>query len=90
MVKRNKLPFDILSDADATLTRAMGVLHAGGAPSGADIAVPTHFLFDAGGRVVWRWSATRISDRVHPDEVLAAIRRGLGDQVGGPAAEEGG
>ncbi|QOJ15948.1 MAG: redoxin domain-containing protein [Planctomycetia bacterium] len=77
VVERNRLPFDILSDGESALTRAFGVLHPGGAPSGADIAVPSHFLLDSNGRVLWRWSAGRISDRIHPGEVLRAIHEQL-------------
>ncbi len=74
VVRRNSLPFAILSDADAEVIRKYGLLHTGGGERGEDIAIPAHLLLDREGRVVWRRVAARIQDRPDPQEIIAAIR----------------
>jgi peroxiredoxin len=53
VVRRLGLSYPILSDADLALTRALGLVHEGGAPSGADIPRPATFIIE-NGRIVWR------------------------------------
>lgn len=74
VIRRNALPFAILSDADATVIRNYGVVHTGGGERGEDIAIPALFLVDRDGRIVWRRVAVRIQDRPDPQEIIAVIR----------------
>ncbi|MCG3128782.1 MAG: hypothetical protein CHACPFDD_03674 [Phycisphaerae bacterium] len=73
-MQRHDLPFPILSDTERHVIRAFGVLHAGGAPNGGDIAIPSHFLIDRDGRIVWRFIATRVQNRPDPAELIGRIR----------------
>jgi peroxiredoxin len=57
-------------------------VHEGGGPGGSDIAIPAQILIDRDGNLVWRFISKRIQDRLHPDEVLAAVRRMAGAQQG--------
>ena len=81
VAQRNNLAFPLLCDTQREVVRAYGLLHEAGGPDGADIAVPAVVLIEpaeagqSGGRVVWRFMSRRIQDRLHPDDVLAAVRR---------------
>lgn len=75
VVKRNELPFPILSDAEHRVIRDYGLVHRGGGPGGGDIAIPAHVLVDHDGTILWRRISHRIQDRPSPDEVLAAVKR---------------
>jgi peroxiredoxin len=69
-----ELRFPLLSDADREVVRAYGLLHAGGAPDGSDVAVPALLLLRPDGSVAWRHVARRIQDRADPAAVLDAVR----------------
>lgn len=75
VVERLDLPFDILSDVDATVVRQFGLLHASGNPHGGDTTVPAMFLIGREGEVLWRRIAQRIQDRPDPREILDVIER---------------
>lgn len=75
VVQRNRLGFSILSDKDGTAMEAYGVKHAGGGPDGSDIAIPSYFLINRDGVIVWRRVSQRVQDRPSPDEAIAEIRR---------------
>lgn len=72
-----KLAFPILADESRAATRAFGVLHARGSPSGTDIPVPSMFLIDRDGVIAWERIAEAVQDRPDPREVIAAIRAAL-------------
>jgi len=74
VVKRSRLSFPVLCDTRREVVRALGLLHPGGGPGGADIPIPAHLLVAADGRIVWRRVATRIQDRPDPERVLAAVK----------------
>jgi peroxiredoxin len=75
VVKRNRLSFPVLCDTRREVIRALGLLHPGGGPGGADIPIPAHLLLAGDGRIVWRRAASRNQDRPDPEAVLAVIRR---------------
>jgi peroxiredoxin len=75
VVRDAELPFPILSDPDRSAIKAYGVLHAGGAPDGADIALPADVLIDREGTVVWSHVASQVQNRPPPAEVLSQIAR---------------
>lgn len=77
VIDRNDLKFTFLSDRERAVIRDYGVLHAGGGPSGEDIALPAQFLIDRDGRILWRRVAGRIQDRPGPKEVLGVLREKL-------------
>src|SRR5438128_421576 len=66
----------VLSDQGRGLSEAMGVVHAGAAPGGADIDAPTTLLVDRHGTVRWLYRASVIA-RLSPDAVLQAIDQHL-------------
>ncbi len=69
-----ELRFALLSDEDREVVREYGLLHAGGAPDGTDVAVPALLLLRPDGSVAWRHVARRIQDRADPAAVLEAVR----------------
>ncbi len=77
VVERQHLPFPILADEQRQVIRALGLLHAGGAPNGDDIALPALILLDPGGRIRWRYVADRIQNRLDEQRVLVTIREQL-------------
>ena len=77
VVSAAKLPFPILADSDRKLITQLGILHHGGGPGGADIAMPALFLVDRGGRIVWQRVAHSVVDRPDPQLVLDAVRQAI-------------
>lgn len=77
VVEAANLPFPILSDADRTVIHAYGVVHPRGGPHGEEIALPSMFLIDKTGRIVWERVARTVVDRPDPGEVLEAVRTHL-------------
>lgn len=75
VVKGRNLPFQILSDVDRKVITDYGLVHKGGGPKGADVAIPAHVLIDRGGRIAWRHVAHRIQDRPYPATILDEIRK---------------
>lgn len=75
VVKRNKLPFSILEDADRHVIRSYGVLHEHGGPSGDDICLPSQFLIDKNGKIAWRHASKRVPAGPDPQDVIAEIRK---------------
>lgn len=69
-----ELRFPLLSDVDRRVVTEYGLLHAGGAPGGADAAVPALLLLRPDGSVAWRHVARRFQDRADPEDVLGAVR----------------
>ncbi len=85
VVSAGKLPFTILSDADRQLIGALGLVHSGAGPGGADIAIPAHILVSRDGRILWRYQSHKIQDRLDPREVLKQVGEAL-DRSGSPPA----
>ncbi|MDX2200212.1 MAG: redoxin domain-containing protein [Phycisphaerae bacterium] len=73
--RKNKIAFPILNDPGLKLSRAFGLLHEKGSPTGEDIALPAQYLFDAKGGKVWEFHSTRANERVDPKLVLAEIAK---------------
>ena len=74
VVERYKLPFGILADNGAEMTRRYGVLHENGHPFGkGDIALPAHFLIDTTGQVAWSFVSRHPKDRPEVEEIRAAV-----------------
>jgi peroxiredoxin len=78
VVSKYSLNFPILGDVNREVIREYGLVHAKGAPDGSDIAIPSMFLLDREGRIVWRRVSSRIQDRVDPQEVLTKIAELMG------------
>ena len=73
VVEADGLPFRILSDTSRDVIRRYGLLHPGGGPGGADIAVPAQFLLRPDGTIAWRHVSRRVQDRADPADTLAAV-----------------
>jgi peroxiredoxin Q/BCP len=73
IVEAYGLDFPVLSDPDAEVVRAYGVLHADGGLEG-DIARPATFVIDREGRVVWRDLTDNWRVRVRPGEIVERVR----------------
>ncbi|MAG57814.1 MAG: hypothetical protein CMJ83_16130 [Planctomycetes bacterium] len=67
----------VISDNQLTLITAFGVRNEGEGPGGETVAYPTHVLVDPDGIVRWVGRPVRNTDRLDPDEVVAAVRRHL-------------
>ncbi len=78
VVERLGLSFPILADTERQVIQSYGVVHAGGAPDGGDMAIPALFLINGEGRIVWRRVAKRAQDRPDPRLVIEAIHGHLG------------
>jgi peroxiredoxin len=63
----------VVSDAEQNMAKAVEVIHPGAGHGGGDTNVPTTILVDGDGTVRWVFRPARISDRLSPDELLAAI-----------------
>ena len=74
VVEKNRLEFPVLCDTDREVIRSYGLLHKGGGPDGADIAVPAHVLIDRDGQIMRRYVSGRIQERLASDDVLRVLR----------------
>ena len=75
VVESAGLEFPILCNTRREVVRAYGLMHKGGGLDGSDIAIPAHLLIDRDGRIISRYVSRRIQDRLHPDDVLATVKR---------------
>jgi peroxiredoxin len=71
------LGFPILSDPDLDLTKALGLVHVGGAMDGRDIPRPATFIIQ-GGQILWRDLTDNWRVRVRAGELLEALTEVLG------------
>lgn len=65
--------FPILSDPNAAMIRAYGVVHEHGGDKGQDIARPAEFLLDPTGTIRWENLTENLLARLQPETVLQAI-----------------
>jgi peroxiredoxin len=63
----------VVSDAEQNIARALGVIHSGMGPGGADTNAPTTFLVSGDGTVRWLFRPERFITRLSPDQLVAAI-----------------
>lgn len=68
------LEFPILSDVQEEAIRSWGLVHEGAKPGGGAISRPAIFLIDSGGTISWRRLTDDYRVRLHPEEVLEALR----------------
>ena len=73
IVEAYDLAFPLLSDPDARVIEAFGVLHADGGFEG-DIARPAIFLADREGKIVWRELTENWRIRARPEKILEQLR----------------
>ena len=65
--------FPILSDPDAAVIRAYGVLHPKGGEDGHDIARPAEFLVDRAGTIRWENLTESVLARLRPETILQVL-----------------
>jgi peroxiredoxin len=65
----------IVSDADQQMAKALEVIHHGAGPGRTDTNAPTTFLVDGTGTVRWLFRPDHFTQRLSPDDLLAAIDR---------------
>ncbi len=73
VVSRLGLEYPILSDSELEVTRALGIVHEGGAMDGGDIPRPAIFLVE-GGVIKWRHLTDNWRVRFRADELLEVVR----------------
>lgn len=78
VVKKAKLEFPILSDADGKTLDDYGLRHVGMGPGKTDVAMPALVLVGQDGSILWRRKSVRVQDRPSPEEVLEAVRAAVG------------
>ena len=74
LADRLRVGYRFLADTDLTVTRRLGLVHAGGGPGGTDVPRPAAIVIDRQGVV--RWTAFSDNVQLRPDarEVLRAVR----------------
>ena len=70
LADKREIPFPLLSDPQLRVIVAFGVKEVG-----AEIAVPSVFLVDQKGMVLWRHVGESISNRPSPKKLLEIIRQ---------------
>jgi peroxiredoxin len=66
--------YRFLADTDLSVTRRLGLIHAGGGEGGKDVPRPATIVIDRAGVVRWASYATNVQSRPDPGEVLRAVR----------------
>lgn len=77
VMSKAHLSFPILADESRAATKAFGVLHVKGSPKGEDIPMPSMFLLNRDGKIIWERVAKAVQDRPDPLDVIEAIRSAL-------------
>jgi len=62
----------VVADVEQSLAKAVAVIHAGAGRNWKDTNAPTTFLVDGTGYVRWIFRPGRFTERLSPDELLAA------------------
>lgn len=57
------------------MIRRYGVLHAGGGPTGEDIALPAQFLIARDRTIRWRHVSQRVQQRMDPAAIMAEVEK---------------
>jgi len=70
--------FPFLSDPNAAVIRAYGILHPKAGEDGRDIARPAEFFVDSNGIIRWEYLTDDIRIRARPDVALDAILKQIG------------
>ena len=77
VMTKAKLAFPVLADESRAATQAFGVLHAQGSPEGKDVPIPSMFLINRDGKIIWQRVAKAVQDRPDPEDVIVAIRAAM-------------
>jgi len=75
--KRLKTTIPFISDPRGSLLRKLRILHRKGSPTGGDIAVPSHFLVAADGKIAWIYNSDTWRQRLPASQVLTESKRAL-------------
>ena len=70
--------YPFLSDPDASVIRAYGILHPKAGVDGHDIARPAEFFVDSAGIVRWEYLTDDFRVRARPEATLQAIEKQFG------------
>lgn len=74
MYKKNELQFDVLCDVRLDAISAYGLKHHEPFHD-MDVSLPANILIDRNGRIVWMHVATKVQDRMDPEEVLRQVEK---------------
>lgn len=74
LARRLKASYRFLADRDLTVTRRLGLVHAGAGPGGKDTPKPATVVIDRNGVVRWTAFADNVEARPDPQQVLRAVR----------------
>lgn len=69
---------EIIADEGRSLSEAVAVIHKDSKSGGGDTSAPTTLLIAGDGRVRWVYRPDRVTTRLTPAELLAAIDREMG------------
>ena len=68
-----QLEFPLLADPQLLAVDAYHLRHAGGNPTGADIARPAVFILDRQGIIQWQWLTDNWRIRARPETILEQL-----------------
>jgi peroxiredoxin len=69
-----RVGYRFLADPDLTVTRRLGLVHAGGGENGKDVPAPATIVIDRAGIVRWAAYADNFQVRPDPRDVLRAVK----------------
>lgn len=76
VARRLALEYAVATDEGLALTKALGLVHPGGAPAGHDVPRPATYVI-RDNEIVWEYLTDNWRVRPHPDEVVAAAEAAL-------------
>ena len=68
------MSYRFLADTDLTVTRRVGLVHAGGGEGGKDVPRPATIVIDRQGVVRWATFSDNVQSRPDAREVLRVVR----------------
>ena len=74
LADRLRVGYRFLADTDLSVTRQLGLVHAGGGENGTDVPVPATVVIDRAGIVRWTHYADNFQVRPDAAEVVRAVK----------------
>ena len=74
LADRLRVGYRFLADTDLSVTRRLGLVHAGGGENGQDVPVPATIVIDRAGVVRWTRYAENFQVRPDAREVVRVVK----------------